>query len=226
MAALIPWAGLGAVSSSPTVGAHADCLAILEVACTVATTDGSISVLGALLVTCEALEASLACALSTLGTLLSQILLTDVAAALTRAEVSRRLVASRALVLADVAEESFVAIAYWLKLVVHSALTMSRAQVLVLVTRAKEVALATKEARHTVAGRGAILTNCAVTLARADRQCAALALTTRAFERTLVTKEARVACALVRLLWSSAAAHERAGFQEEGGVSVELFLAG
>lgn len=67
-----------------------------------------------------------------------------------RAEISRSLITARALVLAKVAEEALVAITNWLKLVVYSAFTMSRAEVLVLVTRAEQVALAAKEARHTL----------------------------------------------------------------------------
>jgi len=188
-----------------------------------ATTDGAISILRALLVTGEALEASLAGALSTLGALLSQVLFTDVAASLAGAEVSI-FTATWAFVLADVTQEAFVAVAYWLELVVHSALAMSRAQILVLVLGAEQVALATKETRHTLACCSAILTEGAVALAGADCQCAALAFAARALECTLVTKEARVACALAGFLWPSAATHELARLQEEGRVGVELGL--
>jgi len=42
-------------------------------------TDGAVSILGTLLVACEALEASFTGAFSTLGALLSQVSFTDVA---------------------------------------------------------------------------------------------------------------------------------------------------
>jgi len=191
----------------------------------VATTDGALGILGALLVTGEALESSFTGTLSTLGALLSKILLTDVAAALTRAEVAGALLASWALVLADVTKEALVAFAHRIKLVVHSAFSMSRAKVLILVTRAKEVALASKEARHTLACSGAIFTEDTVALTIANCESVALALTARAFECTLVTEEARVACAFIGLVWSGAATHELARLQEEGRIGVELVLA-
>lgn len=80
MAALIAWAWLGAVVSSPTIGAHTLCLLPLQVTCTMTSANGSISILGALLVTGESFEASFACALSTLGSLLGKILVANVAA--------------------------------------------------------------------------------------------------------------------------------------------------
>jgi hypothetical protein len=63
-------------------------------------------------------------------------------------------------------------------------------------------------------------------LSRAHSECVALAFAARALECTLVTKEAWVTGALTGLLWASTTTHEPARLQEEGGVSVELGLAG
>lgn len=115
------------------------------------TTDSVLAILGALLVTGEALEASLAGAFSALWTLLSKVLLTDKAASIAGAEVTRVLVTARALVLTDIAEEALIAVADWLELVVDCALATARAQILVAVAWAEQVALASQEAWHALA---------------------------------------------------------------------------
>jgi hypothetical protein len=127
LTAFISWAGLGAGISSPSIRAYAHGLLKLEVTRAVSTTDGTIRILGALLVAREALETGLAGAFGALGTLLSEILITDVAASLTGAEVTTVAVSPRAFILADIAEKSLVAFAYGLELVVHSAFATARA---------------------------------------------------------------------------------------------------
>lgn len=134
MATLVAWARLGAVFSSPAIGAHTLSLLPLQVACTVTSTNGAVRILRAFLITREPFEACFTCALSTLWSLLSKILITDVAASVSRAEVSRVLVTAWAFVFTDVTQEALVAVADWLEFVVHCALATARAQVLVLIS--------------------------------------------------------------------------------------------
>jgi len=225
LATLISGAWLGAVGSSPSIGADTLCLLPLQVACTVTSTDSSITVFGTLLVARKAFESSFTCALCTLGSLLSQVFVLDITASVSGAEVSSALVAAWALEFTDIAQEALVAVAHWLELVVYCALATARAQVLVLVTRTQQVAFAAKESRHALALSTAIFNNGTVTLTTADSEHSALAIASWALECALVTKEARIAGAILWLCWTTTASHEQTWLQEEGRVGSKLSLA-
>jgi len=216
LAALVAWARLGAFLSSPAIDAHTLCLLPLQVASTVTSTNGSICILGAFLITGEPLEACFTCALGTLWSLLSKILIADVAASMSRAEVSRVLVTAWAFVFTNVTQEALVTVAHWLEFVVHCAFATARAQILVLIAWAQQVALAAKESRHALALCSAIVSNSTITLATAHGEHSALAVAAWALECALVAKEARVAGAVLWLGWTTAASHEQTRFQEEG----------
>jgi len=97
-----------------------------------ATTDCASAIFRAFLLTAEALEACITRTLGTLWLLLCQVCLLHKTASVACAEVSL-LSTPRALKFTDVAHEPLVAVADRLKLVIHSALAMARAQVLILV---------------------------------------------------------------------------------------------
>jgi hypothetical protein len=213
LATLVAWARLGAVVSSPAIGAHTLSLLPLQVACTVTSTNGAVTILRAFLITREPFEACFTCALGTLWSLLSKILITDVAASVSRAEVSRVLVTAWAFVFTDVTQEALVAVADWLEFVVHCALATARAQVLVLITWAQQVALAAKESRHALALGSAVVSNSTVTLATAHGEHSALAVAAWALECALFAKEARIECAVLWLGWTTKASHEQTMLQ-------------
>jgi hypothetical protein len=189
----------------------------------VATADGTFSICGTFLVAGESLEAGVASALSALGLLLCQVSFLDEAAAMAGTELI--LTAAWALILTELAHEALLAVANWLKLVVHSTLTVARAQVLAFVTGAKEIALAAKEAGLALAFRNAFLAERAVALAGAHTDGVALAVAAGAGHCAVFAQEARVASAIGSLVRAVAAAHEQARFEVEGGIIVEGPLA-
>jgi hypothetical protein len=188
-----------------------------------ATTDGAFRICGALLVAGESFEAGVACAFGALWLLLCQICFLDEAAAMASAVLV--LATAGALVLAELAHEALLAVANRLKLIVHGALTMARAQVLAFVAWAKEITLAAEEARLALASCNAFLGQSAVALASANFDHSSLALTTGARHGAVFAKEPGEASAVSGLGWSVAAPHEQACFEVECGVIIERLFA-
>lgn len=159
------------------------------------------------MIACESLEAMSTLALGVEGFLAALTGLLNEALSMATARIVRP---TRTLVLAQVTHEPFLAFAHRFKLVVCSTLAVPRAQVILFIARAHEVALVAQEAFVALAFSSVVFSQCTVSLARAYTDDRLSASSTRASEGAVVPQEAWIAGALCGGLGAPTTAHEEA----------------